>query len=405
METFNINYSKKKIPLPSEKEYITQLISKVESVTKRMRWKALAFQGKLDSSNEKEHFGFKSNKCPPAVEELSDLESDLIEMVRNIEFRAVRNNFLSKMQKDIKIINATNELLITADKSTNIYKMNKENYEKHLIDNITKTYKKSNKNKVNKINRDAKKIAEQLGIGDRVEIMQESEAFLTVKDHKENFPNTLSFRLLNPSKSDIGKISKSFLDQINRAVIDHSKVNQWKNTAQVIQWFKDMKDKERSTFLNFDVENFYPSISLSLFTNAINPAKSITPIPEEHLSISMQSRKTLLFHKTEPCVKKSLEEDFDVPMGCYDGAEVCELVGSFILSKLSNVTRKENIGLYRDDGLGVFQNLPRSSIERKKKEIVKVFKDCGLSITIETNLQSAVFLDVTSDMQKNIFKP
>ena len=57
--------------------------------------------------------------------------------------------------------------------------------------------------------------------------MQESEAFLTVKDHKENFPNTLSFRLLNPSKSDIGKISKSFLDQINRAVIDHSKVNQW----------------------------------------------------------------------------------------------------------------------------------------------------------------------------------
>ena len=94
------------------------------------------------------------------------------------------------MQKYIKTINATNELLIIANKSANIYKMNKENYEKHLIDNITKTYKKSNKNKVNKINRDAKKIAEQLGIYDRVEIMQESEAFLTVKDHKENFPNT-----------------------------------------------------------------------------------------------------------------------------------------------------------------------------------------------------------------------
>ena len=57
---------------------------------------SFAFQGKLDSSNEKEHFGFKTNKCPPTVEELSEFESDLIEMVRNIEFRAVRNIFYQK---------------------------------------------------------------------------------------------------------------------------------------------------------------------------------------------------------------------------------------------------------------------------------------------------------------------
>ena len=41
----------------------------------------------------------------------------------------------------------------------------------------------------------------------------------------------------------------------------------------------------------------------------------------------MQARKTLLFQNGEPWVKKSGTEDFDVPMGCYDGAEVCELVG------------------------------------------------------------------------------
>ena len=38
-----------------------QLISKVESVLKRMRWKAPQFLGKLGSSN-KETCGFKSQK-------------------------------------------------------------------------------------------------------------------------------------------------------------------------------------------------------------------------------------------------------------------------------------------------------------------------------------------------------
>ena len=38
-------------------------------------------------------------------------------------------------------------------------------------------------------------------------------------------------------------------------------------------------------------------------------------------------------------------------MDRYDGAEVCELVGTFILSKLGNIIGKKNTGLYRDDGL------------------------------------------------------
>ena len=66
-------------------------------------------------------------------------------------------------------------------------------------------------------------------------------------------------------------------------------------------------------------------------------------------------------------------------MGCYGGADICELVGTYILNKLKNITNKENIGLYRDDGLGIFQNIPKTEIERKKKQIVKVLKDCGLS--------------------------
>ena len=93
--------------------------------------------------------------------------------------------------------------------------MSKEDYQKHLRNNITKTYKKSNRNRVNDINLDAKKFAQKLEIDGRVKKMQETEAHLTMKDHKEGFPYTLSFHLINPSKSDIGKISKSLLDTIN----------------------------------------------------------------------------------------------------------------------------------------------------------------------------------------------
>ena len=81
------------------------------------------------------------------------------------------------------------------------------------------------------------------------------------------------------------------------------------------------------------------------------------------------------------------------------------MVGTYILNKLKNITNKENIGLYRDDGLGIFHNIPKSEIERKKKQIVKVFKDRGLSITIKCNLKLVDFLDVTFDLISKIYKP
>ena len=88
-----------------------------------------------------------------------------------------------------------------------------------------------------------KKIAQKLEIDERVEKMQETEAFLTIKDHKEGFPHTLSFRLINPSKSDIGKISKSLLHSINENILKQTNVNQWRNTPQGITWFKNIKSK------------------------------------------------------------------------------------------------------------------------------------------------------------------
>ena len=48
---------------------------------------------------------------------------------------------------------------------------------------------------------------------------------------------------------------------------------------------------------------------------------------------------------------------FDVTMGAYDGGEVCKLVGTYILHQLSAKYIKDDIGLYRDDGLTIFKNV------------------------------------------------
>ena len=58
------------------------------------------------------------------------------------------------------------------------------NTKKLLKDNITSNYRKVDKNTINKINLEAKQIAEKLKIADRVETLNENDAFITLKDHK-----------------------------------------------------------------------------------------------------------------------------------------------------------------------------------------------------------------------------
>ena len=119
----------------------------------------------------------------------------------------------------------------------------------------------------------------------------------------------------------------------------------------------------------------------------------------------MQSRKTLLFSNTDIWAKKTGNEDFDVPMGCFDGAEVCELIGTFLLNLLNRSCGAGNMGLYRDDGLGILHNKSGPQTERIKKEIIKLFKDNNLKITIDAGLKIVNFLDVTLDLNNDLYKP
>ena len=62
---------------------------------------------------------------------------------------------------------------------------------------------------------------------------------------------------------------------------------------------------------------------------------------------------------------------FDVIMGSSDGADVCELIGLFILDFLSKKFGKTNMGLYRDDKLILLKNVTARLAEKAKKNLIK----------------------------------
>ena len=75
------------------------------------------------------------------------------------------------------------------------------------------------------------------------------------------------------------------------------------------------------------------------------------------------------------------------------------------MNKLSNIINIGSIGLYRDDGLGIFESLSGPQIERKKKNLIEVSKMCGLSIIVTTNITSVDFLDVTFNLKTESYQP
>ena len=90
-------------------------------------------------------------------------------------------------------------------------------------------------------------------------------------------------------------------------------------------------------------------------------------------------------------------------MGSYDGAEVCELVGSYILSHLAPLCDNQ-VGLYHDDGIALLKASPRD-IENTKKAFHGLFRRFNLKITIDPGTKIINFLDVTLDLTNQSYRP
>ena len=61
---------------------------------------------------------------------------------------------------------------------------------------------------------------------DRPDINEESTCFFIVNDHKENFQNNATVRLINPTKNKVGRISEVILDSIKSSLIKHTTIKE-----------------------------------------------------------------------------------------------------------------------------------------------------------------------------------
>ena len=82
-------------------------------------------------------------------------------MIKSLKFRKTRSHFQRRLKEDINTIQSTDTTLTFADKTSNLYKLKREQYKKMLNDSITTTYKKATNNIQNKINTDGKKTHEE----------------------------------------------------------------------------------------------------------------------------------------------------------------------------------------------------------------------------------------------------
>ena len=145
----------------------------------------------------------------------------------------------------------------------------------------------------------------------------------------------------------------------------------------------------------------YGSITPAILQSALTFAAKYVNISDETISTIMQATNSFLCSDGQTWIKKQ-GGTFDITMGGYHGAEICDLVGLFILSKLKEIMPQ--IGLYRDDGLGVSSGTARQ-IENMKKKICKMFENLDLKVTIEANSEVVNFLDVTFDLRTGLYKP
>ena len=145
---------------------------------------------------------------------------------------------------------------------------------------------------MNNINKEAKEIATKLNIDHKINSLAKQPAFITIKDHKPNFKTNPSYQLINPTKSEIGRISKHILNNINTQLKDKLQLNQWKNTKAV--------NKNNTAFIQFDITDYHPSITDYTLDRALEIVPQHIPVSQNDIRIIKHYRKSLLFHDNKP---------------------------------------------------------------------------------------------------------
>ena len=101
-------------------------MDKIDQVIKRMIWKAFFYMNRSEATQET--YGLKSLNCPPKIKEMVPFEKDLWNLVNKLKFRKIKSKFQRQLNEDIREIKRSNKVLVFADKTSNIYKLDTDEY-------------------------------------------------------------------------------------------------------------------------------------------------------------------------------------------------------------------------------------------------------------------------------------
>ena len=174
MEKLNFDYSLKYMPTPGEKSYKLRLLEMIEIFIQKMRCRTIIFinNNKKAAQDYKQGFsyGLKNGRSPPQVKDLIQFEDNLVRIVKQLKFCKVENNFQKILREHMKEVQTSKKAVTPADKTSNMYKLNKNEYQNLLRNAITRTYKKANESIGTKINKEDITFAKQADTLDKVEI-------------------------------------------------------------------------------------------------------------------------------------------------------------------------------------------------------------------------------------------
>ena len=133
---------------------------------------------------------------------------------------------MAETKKGMQLINIESKILTFVKDTTNLYKLEKEEYKKLLKDSIITIYKKVNKNINKQINLEDKNIIKDKTIANKILVNEQNECFKSPKDHKPNFTENPKTRLINQAKIEIDRLSKSILGKTNSKLRNTTTLNQ-----------------------------------------------------------------------------------------------------------------------------------------------------------------------------------
>ena len=398
----------KNIPILGKFAYDKLFIYRAEDLAERMRWEVYWDKQKqkgIVNNSERNTYKFRTNTKAPAAPELRSFEDDLFNLLEKVERRYINDPLQEKMKEDLRNIRGQEDMIVVhSDKTAQLYSMNVKDYRAFKEREIMSKYRKVDVGVADNIDKEAASLAHEYKLEDRIEGMALSESFLTIKDHKEDFPGKLSFRLIDPNKTNIGRISKAILDRANMKVRESEELQQWRSTKDVLNWFRSLEGKEDLLWIKFDIEAFYPSITEELLRKTLIFLRQYDHISEVEEEVIYHCRRSLLVGNSGSLWQKKDNNDFDVTMGSLDGAELAESVGLYLLHRLREVDRSVAVGLYRDDGLGAVRG-SRRDVDRVRKKITAIMKEEGLAITAEGGTKIVDFLDVVLNLSDGSHHP